>query len=264
MIALPRLPTDTGARVRLTRNAVLIGLAAAVGIAYLASSAFRAELGLILDLLVQGDAEAVRDYILSYGYWAPVISLLLMVAQALVAPVPSFVVTFANGLAFGVFWGWLLSVAGHALAATICFWIARVVGRGPVEALVGRSGLAAVDRWFTRRGVYAIFVARLVPGVGFDAVSYAAGLSGLTFGRFICATTLGTLPQTLLYAYLGRNATQYIWWLLAANGALIVGAALVGIVVRRKRSASPRESPAERERAPVEIGKRRAPTTMIR
>lgn len=236
---------------------MLCGLAAVFAIACVVSAGLRAELGLMLELLTQGDAEAVRDYILSYGYWAPVISLVLMVAQALAAPVPSFVITFANGLAFGVFWGWLLSLAGHALAAGVCFWIARAVGRGPVEGLVGRTGLAAVDRWFTRKGVYAIFVARLLPGVGFDVVSYAAGLSGLRFGRFICATVLGIIPQTLLYAYLGQNATQYLWVLLAANGVILAGVALAGLVAHRVRRRARREAPAAG-------GRRSLPTTAAR
>ena len=64
---------------------------------------------------------SLRDYILSFGILAPVASCLLIVLQALAAPVPSFVITFANGLAFGLVWGWLLSVFGHALAATVCF-----------------------------------------------------------------------------------------------------------------------------------------------
>jgi uncharacterized membrane protein YdjX (TVP38/TMEM64 family) len=226
---------DIAAGVRLARLAMLPTLSGVFAVAYLVSAGLRAEVGLVLDLLAQGDATAVRDYILSYGYWAPAISLALMVVQALAAPVPSFVITFANGLAFGVFWGWVLSVAGHALAASVCFWIARAVGRGPVEGLVGRTGLAAVDRWFTQRGIYAIFMARLLPGVGFDAVSYAAGLSGLRVGRFIGATTLGIIPQTLLYAYLGQNATQYLWVLLAANGVVVAGVALVGLVARRMR-----------------------------
>jgi uncharacterized membrane protein YdjX (TVP38/TMEM64 family) len=244
-------PADTAARVRRARLAVLLTAVGALAIACLASAGLRAEAAFVLDLLASGDATAVQEYILSYGYWAPVISLALMVVQALAAPVPSFVITFANGLAFGVFWGWVLSVAVHALAACVCFWIARAVGRGPVEGLVGRVGLEAVDRWFTRKGVYAIFVARLLPGVGFDAVSYAAGLSGLRFGRFISATTLGIIPQTLLYAYLGQNATQYLWMLLVANGVIVGSVTLAGLVAHRRcsraRSVAPGSAGGQRQ-----------------
>ena len=133
-----------------------------------------------------------------------------MVLQALVAPVPSFLITFANGLAFGVFWGWMLSLFGHVLAAAVCFGISRALGRVPVEVLVGKTGLESADRWFARWGVYAVFVGRLLPGVAFDAISYAAGLTRMRFRSFIAATALGIFPQTFLYSYLGRQAPEYV------------------------------------------------------
>jgi len=126
--------------VRWTQLGLLLAIAAAFGLAYLSSEAFRSEVGKATSILGRGDLEGLHDYILSFGALAPVASLLLMVTQALVTPIPTFFMTFANGLAFGVFWGWVLSVTGHTLAAAVCFWLARVLGRGPVEALVGKVG----------------------------------------------------------------------------------------------------------------------------
>ncbi|HEX2729287.1 MAG TPA: VTT domain-containing protein, partial [Rubrobacteraceae bacterium] len=157
-----------------------------------------------------------------------------MVLQALVAPVPSFLITFANGLAFGVFGGWMLSLFGHALAAAVCFGISRSLGRVPVEVLVGKTGLESADRWFARWGLYAVFVGRLIPGVAFDVVSYAAGLTRMRLGSFMAASALGILPQTFLYSYLGRQAPQYVGLFLVTSG-LVVVAVVVATVMRRKR-----------------------------
>src|SRR5215211_3770625 len=97
------------------------------------------------------------------------------------------------------FWGWMLSLFGHVLAAAVCFGISRALGRVPVEVLVGKTGLESADRWFARWGVYAVFAGRLLPGVAFDAISYAAGLTRMRFRSFIAATALGIFPQTFLY-----------------------------------------------------------------
>jgi uncharacterized membrane protein YdjX (TVP38/TMEM64 family) len=94
----------------------------------------------------------LRDYILSFGAWAPVVSALMMILQALAAPLPAFLRMFANGLAFGAFWGGLLGLASASLAAAISFWLARPLERGPVKTLVGKTGLESADRWFARRG----------------------------------------------------------------------------------------------------------------
>src|SRR4028118_1772576 len=199
----------------------------------------RAEANRALGILGRGDVAGLRDYIVSFGFWAPVASCLLMVLQALAAPVPSFLITFANGLAFGVFWGWMLSLFGHVLAAAVCFGISRALGRGPVEVLVGKAGLESADRWFARWGMYAVFAGRLVPGVAFDAISYAAGLTRMGFRNFMVATALGIFPQTFLYSYLGRQAPQHVGLFLVTSGLVILGVAAVAVVRYRRERRKP-------------------------
>jgi len=55
------------------------------------------------------DITRLRDYLRSFGPWAPVISFLLMVLQSIAAPLPAFVITLANGLHYGAFWATILS-----------------------------------------------------------------------------------------------------------------------------------------------------------
>jgi uncharacterized membrane protein YdjX (TVP38/TMEM64 family) len=219
---------------------LLLALAAAVfGLLYLLSDGFRSETNRAIGILGRGDIAGLRDYIVSFGVWAPVASCFLMVLQALVAPVPSFLITFANGLTFGVFWGWMLSVFGHVLAASVCFGISRALGRVPVEVLVGKAGLESADRWFARWGVYAVFAGRLLPGVAFDAISYAAGLTNMRFRNFLAATTLGIVPQTFLYSYLGRKAPQYVGLFLVTTGIFLLGVIAVAAVRYRRERRMP-------------------------
>src|ERR671911_1135274 len=228
-------PAGLSARtVRWLRVLLLAVVAAVFGLLYLLFAGFREEVNRALGLLGRGDIDGLRDYILSFGLWAPIASCFLMVLQALVAPVPSFLITFANGLAFGVFWGWMLSLFGHVLAAAVCFGISRALGRVPVEVLVGKTGLESADSWFERWGVYAVFAGRLLPGVAFDAISYAAGLTRMRFRSFIAATTLGIVPQTFLYSYLGRQAPEYVGLFLVTS-ALVVAAVVTVAILRYRR-----------------------------
>ena len=136
--------------IRWVRFALGLVILAAFGLAYLLSEGFRSEVDRAVAILGRGDVAGLKAYILSFGAWAPVVSALLMILQALVAPLPAFVLTFANGLAFGTFLGGTLSLVSASLAAAVSFWIARLLGRGPVEAIVGRAHLGAADRWFLR------------------------------------------------------------------------------------------------------------------
>lgn len=227
-------------RLRLGGALTLITVAAA---AYLLIPSLRSEVDRGAGLLARGDVAALRDYLLSFGPWAPAISALLMVLQALIAPLPAFLLAFANGLAFGTFWGGLLTFGSALLASTLSFWIGRGLGRNVVEALVGSAGLASTDAWFARHGALAVLVARLVPLVSFDLISYAAGLSAMRFRWFLAATALGIAPATFLYAFLGERAPQTIAVLFLAFGLVIVAAALSAAQRRRQRRRAKEQHP---------------------
>lgn len=72
--------------------------------------------------------------------------------------------------------------------AAVCFWIARSLGREAVEKLCSKTGLAAIERFFERHGDQSVLIARLLPFVSFDFVSYFAGLTSMSFRGFMIAT----------------------------------------------------------------------------
>src|SRR5215203_2793871 len=137
-------------------------------------------------------------------------------------------------------WCCMLSLFGHVLAAAVCFGISRALGRVPVEVLVGKTGLESADRWFARWGVYAVFAGRLLPGVAFDAISFAAGLTRMRFRSFIAATALGIFPQTFLYSYLGRQAPEYVALFLVTSGLVLLGVVVVAVVRYGRERRKPR------------------------
>lgn len=217
------------------RPASTVSLLAAFGFSYLFIGAVSEETNQAVRVLASGDAGVLRDYILSYGAWAPVVSAGLMVLQALLAFLPSFILAFANGLAFGVFWGGMLSLTSAALAAAISFGIAHALGRTPIEAMIGKRSLGSADKWFVKYGAYAVLISRLIPVVSFDAISYAAGLTRMSFFKFLLATVVGMTPATFVYSYLGEQAPQYMDVLLVAFGVIIAGG-VIAALVRRTRS----------------------------
>ena len=153
------------------------------------------------------DVADVKTYLLSFGMWAPVVSFLLMIFQSVVAPLPAFLITFANAGLFGWIPGAILSWSSAMAGAALCFFIAKYFGREVVEKLTSKTALNSVDGFFDRYGKYAILIARLLPFVSFDIVSYAAGLTSMKFWPFFWATGLGQLPATLIYSYVGGMLT---------------------------------------------------------
>jgi len=178
-------------------------------------------------VLSSTNVAAAREYLSSFGIWAPLVSLGLMVLQAIVVPIPGAIITLANAGLFGWVKGAVLSWSGAMAGAAICFGISRYLGRSAVERLVRGSSLQKADRFLQEHGRWAVLIARLLPIVSFDLVSYAAGLSGMGFWGFFWATGIGQLPFMLLASYLGDRillgSIRHLVFLLLTMTGLAVG-----------------------------------------
>ena len=161
----------------------------------------------VLFMFASGDFTAVREFVASYGGYAALISFLLMVFQSVAAPLPAFLLTFANASLFGWWRGAILSWTSALAGAAVCFVIARVLGRDAAERLTSRTGLRQIDTFFEKYGKNTVLICRLLPFMSFDIVSYAAGLTSMSFGAFFIATGIGQLPATLVYSYVGGMLT---------------------------------------------------------
>lgn len=158
----------------------------------------------IIFLFGMCDVDSIKGYILSFGVWAPVVSFLLMVFQSVIAPLPAFLITFSNAALFGWIKGAALSWSSAMAGAALCFYIAKLFGRDFVSKLTSKTALENVDRFFAQYGKYTILISRLLPFVSFDIISYAAGLTSMSFWSFFWATGIGQLPATLIYSYSGE------------------------------------------------------------
>src|SRR5207244_4378824 len=79
---------------------------------------------------------------------------------------------------------------------------------------------------FQKYGLHAMFIARMMPLVPFDAVSYGAPLVGVRFSLFLFATAVGIVPSILVYSYVGTLLAGIYWWLLIG----LLTAALIGVI----------------------------------
>ncbi len=173
------------------------------------------------------DVEAIKGYILSFGIWAPIVSFLLMMFQSVAAPLPAFLITFANAALFGWVKGAILSWTSAMVGAVLCYYIARIYGRNTAEKLTSKFALQEIDHFFEKHGKYAILIARLLPFISFDIVSYAAGLTSMGLWSFLWATGLGQLPATIVYSYVGGMLTgsvkTFVFGLLILFSVSILG-----------------------------------------
>ena len=157
-------------------------------------------------ILIAGNLDQVIKLIRSWGVAAPLMSVLLMITQAIVAPIPAFLITAANGMVFGSFWGALISWIGALMGALTSFYIARLFKKVALRKIVRNQKTAEfIIHAGEKRGFYVILLSRFLPFISFDIISYMAGLSGISPWAFILGTALGMLPATIIYTFIGHE-----------------------------------------------------------
>ena len=190
-------------------------------IAYLYFPGLQEFMGAGISYLRYRDFEGLRQFILSYGQCAIIVSIGLMVIQSLVPFVPGLVITITNAWIFGWQYRALYSWIGALLGAVLDFWVARWYGRLVIEWFVNIKYINMTDLFLKKYGLLAVFFTRLTPVIPFKVVSYGAGLTNMSLWRFVIATAIGQIPATILYSILGQHITHNMRITIAVTLLLI-------------------------------------------
>jgi uncharacterized membrane protein YdjX (TVP38/TMEM64 family) len=151
----------------------------------------------------------ISDYIRTWGVWAPLLSIIIMAFQAIVLRFPSILITAANGMIFGVFWGSVISWIGAMIGGGGSFLIAKWMGVSLVRRFLRNESIwEKVDEINGNYAFKVVLIGRLLPFVSFDFLSYAAGLSKMKTLPFLVATGVGMIPGTIAYVLIGRGIGQ--------------------------------------------------------
>ena len=184
-------------------------------------------------IAIHGNVSRLKIFILSFGLWAPLISAFLMVAQSVVLFLPAFPIFIVNALAFGLWKGFLLSWSSAVAGSMVCFAIAKTLGRPFVKRLVNQVHLEAADAALKRYEKYIILLFGFVPVISFDVISYATGLTILSYWEFIPLLCIAQIPSALFYSLLVHRIDQGtldIYWGVAAGLFLLMG--IVSLLIR--------------------------------
>lgn len=164
--------------------------------------------GDVYRFFTENSIQEMVKFIQSTGFLAPLVSIGLMIFQAVAAPIPSFLITGANGTIFGVFWGTVVSWIGAMLGALISYLLANRLGFQYVEKRfkLNRSLLEKING---SGGFLFILFSRIIPIVSFDLISFLAGLSGMKLKSFLISTGIGMLPGTIAYTIIGHDILSF-------------------------------------------------------
>jgi uncharacterized membrane protein YdjX (TVP38/TMEM64 family) len=183
-------------------------------------------------LSVVTDAATLRAYVRGFGALAPLVLIGLQALQVVVAPVPGQVLAAVAGYLFGPWWGTLYNMLGIALGSTVAFWLSRRYGRAYVERTVDSQALSTFDTFVQRRGLLALFVLFLIPGLPDDVICFLGGLTPIPLRKLVLVAIVGRAPAFFLVNVAGALVASGN---LRAAGVLLAVVALLALVGYRYR-----------------------------
>jgi uncharacterized membrane protein YdjX (TVP38/TMEM64 family) len=172
------------------------------------------------------DAASVQQIAARLGPAGPFAVIALMALAIVVSPIPSGPIAVAAGALYGTAGGAVLVIAGAFLGAVTAFGMARWLGYDAV-----RRSPNPVLRYITAPRpqstlMLIVFLSRLVPFISFDAVSYAVGITTLSFWRFAAATILGIVPISIALAAVGDGMigadADWMPWVILGGGVTLL------------------------------------------
>lgn len=205
-----------------------------------------------------------------------------MVFQAIVAPIVSEAVLMAAGYGFfdlygndGLILAFIGGFIGSLLGSIAAFYIARgvqdILRKKVVNVYATRkdestqneestyhSFLTRLANILTRvidedskyfleiiekNGFFFVLIGRLAPFIPFDAISYGAGFTRISFWNYFIPTIIGTIPRVAFYILLGANLVEWaekdlniFFLILLAFAIVIFSLYLVSMQIFKKRS----------------------------
>lgn len=153
----------------------------------------------------------VLEMIGEFGYLGMFLS---MVLEAVIIVIPSELILATGGILASqkifTFWGaFFIGLFGSVFCAVIIYWMGRLGGRPFVEKygkyfFMKKEDIDKADSWFRRYGMFAAFIGRNFPIVR-TFISLPIGMTRLSFTKFFIYTTLGSIPWTFAFVYVGYS-----------------------------------------------------------
>jgi uncharacterized membrane protein YdjX (TVP38/TMEM64 family) len=166
--------------------------------------------------ILQTYSAIIQNYLELNIALAPVISIILRAVVVVVAPIPGTLVDLMNLTIFSRIDGFIYSQIGLTIGACANFWIARYFREPAVRRFVS---LEKIDIWEKRinekTGFWGWLFIRFATAPIYDYISYIAGLTKMSFGRYFVGTFISTLPIFAAFYYFGGLILEAQIYLMA-------------------------------------------------
>ena len=178
--------------------------------------------------------ELFRAWVEQLGVWGKLAYVGMVLLQVLVAVIPGEPLEICGGYAFGALWGTVLCLLGALLGSVAVFAFVRRFGQPLVEVFFPREKLESLRFLHSSpRRDALLWLIFTVPGTPKDLLCYFAGLTDLSWGKWLLISSVGRIPS-IVTSTIGGDALgvqNYQFALIAFAVTLAISG--VGLLIYR-------------------------------
>ncbi len=178
-----------------------------------------------------------------YGIWAPLIFVVLMALQIVIAFIPGGPVEIVAGMLFGGLKGTLWTMLGSVLGSLTVFGLVKCFGRPLVHFFVSEEKMQRFPVLHDEKRLeFWVFVLFLIPGIPKDILTYIVPLTKMRAGHFLFLSNAARFPAIVASVFLGDSLSEGRYWLCIliaciATVCIFIGYRLKTVILKDKGEA---------------------------
>jgi uncharacterized membrane protein YdjX (TVP38/TMEM64 family) len=147
--------------------------------------------------------EALQVRVMSWGAWAGICYPLLFAACNILL-LPGGILAVGGGFFFGLWWGFLVVLAGNIVATAVSFALSRFIARRWFSRKLSRNPtLKGLGPAVERESWKIILLSQLHPLFPTSLLNYFYGVTRIRFSIYMFWATIGRVPGLFFYCYIG-------------------------------------------------------------
>ncbi len=167
------------------------------------------------------DPTQLKEFISSFGIWAPFVFFSLQFLQVIMAFIPGNVLGVVGGGLFGHFNSFLLNASAIYIGSIVMFMLGKHFSEKVALKFVKEETYHHyLEIVSGKKGKLTLFIAFLLPFFPDDALCLIAGSSNLTYKEFLIFLFLGRTPGIIYPSFLGAGIMGKDYKLLVAISAI--------------------------------------------
>ncbi|MEG2429507.1 MAG: VTT domain-containing protein [Oscillospiraceae bacterium] len=189
----------------------------------------------IISLKEKQVRDALKEYVVSKGFFGVFILLGLQIMQVILAFIPGEIVEILSGLLYGTFGGYLICTIGMLIGTIVIFYTVKALGYPFINKTIGEGKLLKYKFLNdTKRLEIVTFIMFFIPGTPKDLLTYFMPFTKIKPMKFFLINTVARIPSIISSTYLGHTLIKGEWVksLIVFVAIGIIG--ILGIIYNQK------------------------------